>query len=362
MDSRIITAAEAAGKRHGLDPKALAAVVAVESNGVVFATVNGRQEPLILPEPHIFDRRLAGEKRGKARAQGLAHPTWGAIKYDRTQAARWDRLNRMRAIDNDAALESASWGVGQVMGFHWKFLGFASVEQFVASARSGLEGQIDVMARFIVKNGLADELNRRDWSGFARGYNGPGYKKNRYHIKMADAYKSLGGNGPSVIPFGMLRLGASGARVRELQALLVRAGHPVKVDGDFGPATRDAVSAFQAARNLTSDGVAGPQTMAALDAYRQGHGETPGIIPATEDPQVIKGAVFAFAAPTALQTVQGSIDQALATGGTALPETVVTALTIASVALGLAGAAFTVWALVRRGKTEEGGEDIWGHE
>ena len=362
MDARIIAAAEAAGKRHRLDPKALAAVAEVESNGTVFAVVNGRSEPLILPEFHIFDRRLAGEKRAIARAQGLAFPNWNPKKYERSQAARWERLNRMRMIDDAAALESTSWGLGQVMGFHWKALGFRSVDELVKTARQGVEGQIDLMARFIVINRLDDELNRRDWSAFARGYNGPGYKKNNYHIKMARVFASIGGRGPSVVPFGMLRMGASGARVRELQALLVRAGFPVKVDGDYGPATRDAVRDFQTAQAITADGVAGPQTMAKLDAFRQGRGETPGAVPVTEDPAVVKGAVFAFAAPAALQTAQGAIDNALATGGAALPPSVTTVLTLVSVGLALAGAGAALWAMFRRGKTDEGGEDIWGRE
>lgn len=34
-----------------------------------------------------------------------------------------------------------------------------------------------------------NELQRKDWAGFARGYNGPGYAKNRYDIKLANAYK-----------------------------------------------------------------------------------------------------------------------------------------------------------------------------
>ncbi|WP_192843462.1 peptidoglycan-binding domain-containing protein [Aureimonas sp. N4] len=66
----------------------------------------------------------------------------------------------------------------------------------------------------------------------------------------------------------MLRLGAKGACVRELRALLVRAGEPVKVDGDFGQTTRDAVRALQKRLGLAVDGVAGPETMAAFTTFR----------------------------------------------------------------------------------------------
>ncbi|MCP1548506.1 MULTISPECIES: N-acetylmuramidase domain-containing protein [Methylorubrum] len=43
------------------------------------------------------------------------------------------------------------------------------------------------MVRFIVTNGLDDELRRHDWAGFARSYNGASYAKHGYHNKLAAA-------------------------------------------------------------------------------------------------------------------------------------------------------------------------------
>ncbi|PSJ48898.1 peptidoglycan-binding domain-containing protein, partial [Pseudaminobacter soli (ex Li et al. 2025)] len=97
-----------------------------------------------------------------------------------------------------------------------------------------------------------------------RGYNGPAGIKGGYHLLMAKAYASKTGKALASVASGMLRMGSQGAKVRELQGLLVRAGYPVKVDGDYGPTTKKAVMAFQKARGLTIDGVAGPETMRAL--------------------------------------------------------------------------------------------------
>lgn len=41
--------------------------------------------------------------------------------------------NVARVLSDIAALESASWGAFQIMGFHWERLGFASVKDFVAA-------------------------------------------------------------------------------------------------------------------------------------------------------------------------------------------------------------------------------------
>lgn len=59
----------------------------------------------------------------------------------------------------------------------------------------------------------------------------------------------------------ILRMGAQGPAVRDLQKLL-----KIGVDGKFGPKTREAVLKLQRSRGLTADGVVGPRTWQALDA------------------------------------------------------------------------------------------------
>ena len=58
----------------------------------------------------------------------------------------------------------------------------------------------------------------------------------------------------------LVREGSSGEDVRSVQYLLTAQGHPVTVDGIFGPLTKGAVEAFQAAHGLAADGVVGNQT------------------------------------------------------------------------------------------------------
>jgi hypothetical protein len=171
-----------------LEPEALLAIAEVESGGKGFATVGGRPEPLIRFEGHYFDRRLSPTNRQRARADGLASPAAGAVANPRTQAGRWALLEKACAIDARAANESVSWGIGQVMGAHWAWLGYADVDALVAEARCGVTGQVRLMARYIEKAGLAAAVRRRDWEAFARGYNGPQYRRYGYHRKLAAAY------------------------------------------------------------------------------------------------------------------------------------------------------------------------------
>lgn len=62
-----------------------------------------------------------------------------------------------------------------------------------------------------------------------------------------------------------LRAGDKGAFVLDLQDQLDRLSYfSGRIDGDFGPLTRQAVLAFQADQGLTVDGIVGPQTWDAL--------------------------------------------------------------------------------------------------
>src|SRR5947199_811955 len=58
----------------------------------------------------------------------------------------------------------------------------------------------------------------------------------------------------------LVQEGSSGEDVRSVQYLVTAQGHAVTVDGIFGPQTKGAVQAFQAAHGLATDGIVGNQT------------------------------------------------------------------------------------------------------
>ena len=241
---------------------ALLAVVEVESNGKSHATVNNRAEPLIRFEGHYFDRLLNKNEREEARRQGLASPIPGQVKNPRSQKKRWVMLQRAIAINRIAALSSCSWGVGQVMGAHWKWLGYGSVDALVTEARSGLNGQVKLMARYIERAELSDTLRKKDWPKFARVYNGPAYAKNKYDQKMADAYSrysqyenQLTLPSTSGEPDDHLRFGMRGGDVVELQKRLSKLGYLLVPDGFFGLITDRVVKQFQQDHRLPPSGI-----------------------------------------------------------------------------------------------------------
>jgi len=66
-------------------------------------------------------------------------------------------------------------------------------------------------------------------------------------------------------PTTTLKPGDTGPQVKVLQRALAHLGYsPGTIDGQYGPATTQAVKSFQTAHGLTADGVCGPKTVAAL--------------------------------------------------------------------------------------------------
>lgn len=312
MDMKIFTAAQKAAVTYGVPAAWIAAVIAKESGGQVFAVVVGQQRPLIRWEGHYFYQRLTGKALASAIAGKLAAPKAGAIKNPDSQADRWTMLYRPACeIDTEAAQESVSWGVGQVMGAHWKRLGYASVGDLVNAACSGLDGQVDLMMRYIKEFDLLDELTRGDALGFARGYNGPKTPAS-YAKDIERLAKDYGGTTDISEVSGMLRMGMRGADVRELQSLLNRTGAAVKADGDFGPTTKAALQTFQRKSGLVDDGVAGPETMRALSAYRVAPDEKLGLVGPLQTAEARQGGSTAGAGVITLEAakqVQPYVDQ-----------------------------------------------------
>ena len=62
----------------------------------------------------------------------------------------------------------------------------------------------------------------------------------------------------------LLKKGARGKEVEDLQQMLTRLGHSVSADGVFGAETEKAVMTLQKKSGLASDGIVGPDTRKAL--------------------------------------------------------------------------------------------------
>lgn len=178
----------AAAKRLGVPLASVKAVNAVETTGPGFLP-DGR--PVILFERHIMYRQLkkAGRDADALARQfpNLVNPARGGYAGKATEHFR---LRNASDIDRACAIESASWGCFQVMGFQWQVLGYASAEAFADAMAQSEARQLEAFVGFILADAnLLKALKARKWADFARLYNGPAYRDNAYDVKLARAYE-----------------------------------------------------------------------------------------------------------------------------------------------------------------------------
>lgn len=179
-----------AADRLGVPLASVMAVNQVESRGEGFAS-NGR--PVILFERHVMHARLQANGITERTADNLAQQYPALVNRKPGGyiggTAEHQRLAQAQQIHATAALESASWGLFQIMGYHWQRLGYLDAQHFADTMALSEAAQLDAFVSFIEADpALHKALKARNWKQFARIYNGPAFAKNLYDVKLARAY------------------------------------------------------------------------------------------------------------------------------------------------------------------------------
>lgn len=177
----------AAAKALDVPVAAVMAVNEVESRGLGFLK---DWRPVILFERHVFYKQLVSRKID---ARSLASKYPGIVNQKRGGYAggssEYMRLSVAVNINQEAAYESCSWGLFQIMGFHWELLGYPNVLAFVKDQQESEAKQLQTFVKFIQNDDvLLKALRSQDWEAFAQRYNGPAYAENLYDVKLARAY------------------------------------------------------------------------------------------------------------------------------------------------------------------------------
>ena len=178
-------------KRLGVEVPALRAILEKESKGSGF---NADGTPKILYERHIMYRRLStnygvgfAELWAKNAPLLVSSKGYGAGGYGK-YSEQPKKLERAAKIDRTSALESCSWGIAQIMGYHWKLCGFNSVQSFVNAMYKSEDSQFEVFVKFLEGSGIVPYLKKLDWANVALRYNGKNYKQNNYDVDLKRYY------------------------------------------------------------------------------------------------------------------------------------------------------------------------------
>lgn len=219
----------------------------VEANGKAYDP-SGR--PTMLFEPHVFYRNITDKAvRDRAVKAGLAYAKWTPGKYLKDS---YPRLVKAMEIDKRAALKACSLGLSQVLVENHVSVGYDTPEAMWQAFMDDEENHVEAMMRFILANGIDDDLRAGRWAVVARVYNGPRYAENKYDTKMADAYAAFrkvadvdwrpDRPDPSTLTI------MDKETVKSVQRRLIELGYPEvgKSDGSWGTKTRAAVLGFRA--------------------------------------------------------------------------------------------------------------------
>lgn len=170
---------------RNIDHNVLKAFIAVESGGRGFAE-NGKL--IIQFEPAWFKRREPFAPSGK----------WSINKIER-QSKEWEAFNDAFKIDPDSAMESTSIGLPQIMGAHYKRLGFDTVGKMWDFFKVSEQNQIECLIIFLCTDPrLYKAVQEKDWHMMAYIYNGAGYAAQAhrlgikpYNEQMKEHYERL---------------------------------------------------------------------------------------------------------------------------------------------------------------------------
>lgn len=157
----------------------------MESHGGGFL---GSSRPKILFEAHIFSKRT--HHTYDKEHTDISSRSWNKSLYKGGEK-EYTRLEAAMSLNGPAALESASWGRFQIMGFNYAACGYKTVMAFVRAMYDSEGKQLDAFVAFRRHANLAAALREKRWADFARGYNGPGYAANKYDQKLQAAYEKL---------------------------------------------------------------------------------------------------------------------------------------------------------------------------
>lgn len=154
----------------GIEEAVLAAVLIAESSGTGYG---GDGKLKIRFESHIFEGYT-----GK----------WVDDSHA-SQAVEYASFEKAKTIDEGAAYKSISMGAAQIMGFNHSAVGYSSAKAMFESFQGSEEKQLAGLFDFVAAHpNLVKAAKAHDWDSFAKGYNGPAYKKYGYDTKLASYF------------------------------------------------------------------------------------------------------------------------------------------------------------------------------
>lgn len=167
----------------GIEVAAMKAVVEIEA-GKAMKGFYAPGVPVVNFDPSMY--KIYASKAPDTSGDKNARVPEGLSGY---ALKEWTQLTDARRKNLQGANMGTFWGMFQIGGFNYKKCGCSSVQEFVDRMSYSELEQLELFAKFVENTGMLQYLKDKNWSKFARAYNGASYARRGYHTKMAAAYK-----------------------------------------------------------------------------------------------------------------------------------------------------------------------------
>lgn len=135
-----------------------------------------------------FDRKMYNKARPGSNVKAPASETVPEGIKSAYGRREWAQLVAARKVNRDKANMGTFWGMFQIGGFNYRQCGCSSVQEMVDRMSYSEFEQLQLFANFITNTGMLEDLRAKNWSAFARKYNGTSYRSRGYHTRMAKEY------------------------------------------------------------------------------------------------------------------------------------------------------------------------------
>jgi hypothetical protein len=165
-----------------IDPRILAAILQVESNGTGFQD----KRLVIRFEAHVFRSELHDDTRWAEHFR-VGLPAWTGqqwrtgpgdmwrMLHTGSQDDEWAAFRQALTLDTEAACRSISMGAPQIVGFNHARIGYPTAQAMFEAFQERESTQLFGLINFVLSDpALADAIRRRDWNRTAELYNGTG--------------------------------------------------------------------------------------------------------------------------------------------------------------------------------------------
>lgn len=165
-------------ERHVFRQQLLKAMKASSGVAMNVAKVLGIGVPVTGPDINLLDDTLV-RLHGDIYGEKMGGYIGGMSEYG--------RIEKAQTFHKESGLASASWGLFQIMGYHYAALGYSSMDAFIACMYKSEDEQLVAFGKFVTINPkMLAAVRNKDFLTFARAYNGPAQKG--YDKRIADAY------------------------------------------------------------------------------------------------------------------------------------------------------------------------------